>query len=622
MGRIDRGSQKTHRKWGIGARFGGVTLLSVLVPTVLLGAWSARSIQNQARQETLRSARTLVNVIGFGLDAVLQDARRTLEVVASSPQVGGVFHDPGAARARLKSLANHYALFSDVYLLDPAGKPLLAARTESPGDDLEGFSPELADNYGGYVSDVFEAGPRKTPHIFMVVEVRGENLRKRGFLVSVIDLSQLYASLREAVGGEDGRALLIVDNHGRAIYPPEAWAQGESLRRENRAVDQVLSSLSEGHVLQARGGQEEIAVYKSMIGYNRYRGVRWGVILSQRTQDALAAADIAARNTIVVAVAVALIISLLSFALALWLSRPLIRLARYARKIGQEGVEKTEAPPEGLQKRSDEIGGLARSMSGMMMDLQSSRAELERRHEALRRAETMSSVGFLAAGVAHEINNPLTTILGYSQLLEEDKAEGDPDKAALELIASEAERVREIVRGLLEMSRRGHQRERFDPGEVIRRALVLSRAGLEMDEVEVVLEGPEGAVLVEADRQGVLQVVMNLLSNAVDALEGTDGPLLVLAWGRVGEGVFFSVEDNGEGMSAEVLSRIFEPFYTTRAPGKGTGLGMAILRRIVEEHRGQVEVESRQGRGARFVVTLPEASENAENPTGVPSGSV
>jgi signal transduction histidine kinase len=374
-------------------------------------------------------------------------------------------------------------------------------------------------------------------------------------------------------------------------------------------VDRVLSTLSEGHVIYTDpDGVEWIAVYKSMIGYNRYRGVRWGVILRQRTRDAFAAADQAARNAALIALAVALLLLAGSVPLARWLSRPLVRLASYARALGQNSDLALAPPALDLQRRADEIGGLALAMTAMTADLQQHRAAQEARHEALRRAERLASLGFLAAGVAHEINNPLTTILGYGELLLEDKAPDHPDRASLELIAAEAARVREIVRGLLDMSRRPHAREDLDLGDLIDRALTLSRAGLRMDHVHVQRRPPPAPVTLHADRHGLLQVVMNLISNAVDALEDKEDQQLTIQWREDERGVTLSVADNGEGMTAEVAARLFEPFFTTKAAGRGTGLGMAILSRIIVEHGGEVSFTSAPGEGTCFEVRLPRAS--------------
>lgn len=587
---------------GIGGRIAVAMMVSVFVPTVVLGIVFGLGLRAQAQQEATTGSLTVVRVVGFGVDAVMQDARRTLEISAaeiadrpSGPEVKG----------QLRRLSARYPLFSDVYLLDPDGKAVLAALSEQPADDLSGFSPELADNYGGYVSDVYRAGPRGTPHVFMIVEVRGVGLDKQGFLAAVIDLSRMYTGLTDALS--EGGELLIVDGRGRPIYPLEAWeAHPKSLRPEHPGVDRVLSSLSEGHVIYTdANGTEQLAVYRSLIGYNPYRGLRWGVVLERPTSEVFAAADLAVRNTAGVVIGFLLLALVTSVPIARAMTAALSRLAGHVREVGQAGVEATQAPPDDLRERADEIGDLARSMASMVGDLKASRNELHARHDALRRAERLSSVGVLAAGVAHEVNNPLTTILGYSEFLLEDKAEGHPDRASLELIASEASRVREIVRGLLELSRRRHGYERVDLRDLIERALTLSEAGLDLDEIELERDLPPSGVHAEVDRQAILQVLMNLISNAVDALDGRDARRLRMRCRAEADHVILEVEDSGEGIEPAAIAQLYEPFFTTKPPGRGTGLGLAIVQSIVADHHGRIEVRSEVGVGTCFRLVLP-----------------
>jgi signal transduction histidine kinase len=577
-------------------------MLSVFVPTVVLGIVFGLGLRQQAQNEATTGSLTVVRVVGFGVDAVMQDARRTLEI--SAAEVADRPHG-AEVKAQLRRLSSRYPLFSEIYLLDTHGRGVLAAISENPKVDLAGFSPELADNYGGYVSDVYRAGPRGTPHVFMIVEVRGAGLDKQGFLAAVIDLARLYTGLTDALS--QGGKLLIVDGRGRPIYPLSAWEKHPtSLRQEHPAVDRVLSTLSEGHVTYTdTDGVEQHAVYRSLIGYNPYRGLRWGVVLERPTSEVFAAADLAVRNTAGVVIGFLLLALVVSVPLARAMTAALSRLAGHVREVGQAGVEATEPPPDDLRERADEIGDLARSMASMVGDLKASQNELHARHDALRRAERLSSVGVLAAGVAHEVNNPLTTILGYSEFLLEDKAQAHPDRASLELIASEASRVREIVRGLLELSRRRHGYERVDLRELIDRAVTLSEAGLDLGEVNICRDVPPDAVFAEIDRQALLQVLMNLISNAVDAMADMPNRDLTLACHATEELATIEVQDTGEGIDAGAFSQLYEPFYTTKPPGKGTGLGLAIVQSIMADHHGEIEVRSAREEGTTFTLSLP-----------------
>ncbi len=240
--------------------------------------------------------------------------------------------------------------------------------------------------------------------------------------------------------------------------------------------------------------------------------------------------------------------------------------------------------------------------------LQEDLSESARLQQQLMRSEKLSGVGVLAAGVAHEINNPLTTILGYAKLLLEGRPEDDPDASALTLVAEEAQRVQHIVRSLLDFSRQESGEKRpTSINELAERTLTLVAPDLRKRRVQVerALGGDLPLVLVDARR--IEQVFVNLLTNAGHAMP--DGGTITVRTGEQADvtppRVYAEFEDTGKGISKQELSKIFDPFFTTKAPGKGTGLGLSVSHSIISEHKGKIEVESEVGVGTTFRVTLP-----------------
>ncbi len=239
----------------------------------------------------------------------------------------------------------------------------------------------------------------------------------------------------------------------------------------------------------------------------------------------------------------------------------------------------------------------------ILFDDVTERSELERR---LVQADKLSSIGLLAAGVAHEVNTPLTVISTYAQMLAR-QVSGDQEKARLlEKIARQTFRASEIVNALLNFSRSAPACfEELDLNRVIRETLVLVQHQLDQAgiRVELDLEAPLGPVLGHPGK--LQQVFLNLFLNARDAMEA--GGVLEVRGRSQGQSVRVEVRDTGPGIAPENLHRVFDPFFTTKGVRRGTGLGLSVTYGIVREHGGQIEVESRPGEGACFRLEFPPA---------------
>ena len=242
-------------------------------------------------------------------------------------------------------------------------------------------------------------------------------------------------------------------------------------------------------------------------------------------------------------------------------------------------------------------------------------------------SEKLAAVGQLVSGVAHELNNPLTSIAGLSEFLLEQKELGKKDRGHLQVIHEQAERAGRIVRNLLTFARKGSaERVPVDLNDVIRRTLALTAYELKLKDVSVERELSGALPEVFGDRHGLQQVVLNLVTNAAHAV--AENPrerareITVSTWfdGQV----HLRVADTGPGIPDDIAQSVFTPFFTTKEPGKGTGLGLSITYSIVESHGGQIVLEPRGPRGgAAFRVDLPPAPADAVRPvTPVPQPAV
>ena len=277
----------------------------------------------------------------------------------------------------------------------------------------------------------------------------------------------------------------------------------------------------------------------------------------------------------------------------------------------------------------DEIGQLARSFNDMSRRLESEHnqnlawthtleervdqktRELTRAHDHALQTEKMASIGKMAAVLAHEVNNPLSGILTYAKLLRKwiDREDGGQSRRgeicdSLDLIASESRRCGDLVKNLLTFSRTTPMNlQPTDINHVIDQSLRLVQHQLDLGGIQVQSQFEADLPLVRCDAAQMEQVLLALVMNAIDAMP--QGGNLWIISSSIDHDVQIIVRDDGSGIPAEILPRIFEPFLTTKETGRGVGLGLAISHSILERHNGTIEVQSEAGRGTTFTVTLP-----------------
>lgn len=232
--------------------------------------------------------------------------------------------------------------------------------------------------------------------------------------------------------------------------------------------------------------------------------------------------------------------------------------------------------------------------------------KLQETHLQLVSSEKMASLGKLAAGIAHEINNPLGGILIYASLMMEDLPEDDPKRADLARIVQEAGRCKEIVKSLLEFARQTEpKKEPTDINRAIQDGLFFLVNQALFHNIRIIKELDPSLPLVHGNASQLKQVFMNIIVNAAEAMHGNGTLTIKTSLSSDENKVTIEFTDTGEGIPEENLSRIFDPFFTTKDVGKGTGLGLATSFGIIEEHGGRINVKSKVGEGATFSIELP-----------------
>ena len=256
-----------------------------------------------------------------------------------------------------------------------------------------------------------------------------------------------------------------------------------------------------------------------------------------------------------------------------------------------------------FSRRNDEIGDLGRNFNHMMQQLRESRKEIETMHRTqMSRAEHLATLGELATGLAHEIRNPLAGIAGVIEIIGRDLPETSPARAMVKDVRLEINQINRILTDLLETARPHPPRMmRSNLNTTVEHAVMLARQQVLSHPIKIELNRATNLPEVEHDSDQIHQVVLNLLLNAVQSIDGAG--TVTVKIGSHEDCATVTVTDTGRGMSEQQISQIFRPFYTTRS--NGTGLGLSLVRRIVEEHLGHIEVTSKLGKGSTFEVQLP-----------------
>ena len=307
------------------------------------------------------------------------------------------------------------------------------------------------------------------------------------------------------------------------------------------------------------------------------------------------------RNTVlVIATAGAVTIcAVMLMVLAVVVRRPMIELQDKISRVANGDMHVTV----NFASRNDEIGDLGRDFNTMVQQLRESREEIQRLHRTqMSRAEHLATLGELAAGLAHEIRNPLAGIAGVIEIIGRDLPRESPARAVVKDVRAEVMHINRIMTELLEIARPKPPHFQVDSiVAAVEQAALFAREQGHASNINVELHIAPGIPPVEMDKGQIHQVLLNLLLNAIQAC--SPGGCVVADVDFTEDTVAVGVSDDGKGIAPEVLPNIFRPFFTTK--GNGTGLGLSLAKRIVEDHGGRIEATSSLGKGSRFSMVLP-----------------
>ena len=447
----------------------------------------------------------------------------------------------------------------------------------------------------------------------------------------------------------DEHLLMVIASHLAGLFENgrlrrEAESRARNLRLIHEVIEQVISKTDLKEIsqiaaeLMARNFAYELAVIALIDGPKRDISVTGiGGNAAELVQQALSYMDETRRDGIVMRVAITgqnILVNDVTQSpfycpIPNWDARSEMCVAL---KDGDQtiGVIDVESQKKNAFSQNDLI--LLESLAGILSNvissagqyqrleatvdqLRAAREELQERIIAQRMAESrlvqaakLAAVGEMAAGIAHELNNPLTTVSGFTELVLEELPDGSGVKNDLELVLKEAQRARSVVRRLLDFARQSESaRVRSDINEILIDVLALVNHLLHTSGIQLITDLADGLPWISVDRNQIKQVVLNLIHNALHAMP-TGGELHIKTERRCRDKrdwLIISLKDTGTGIAPENIERVFEPFFTTRSKDGGTGLGLSVTYGIVTDHGGLIDVESQVGKGSMFTVWLP-----------------
>ena len=417
------------------------------------------------------------------------------------------------------------------------------------------------------------------------------------------------------------------------IYDPDAGVVARTLASGSEAPipdELVRRSLAQREAVSSMADSASGRILRYVQPF-RWPGGRTGAIEVQQTLREMEREFRRAVRTTIISRLVVLILFVFSIVvLTRWnIARPIRALIAAARAVGRGDLGQRIA-----LSRQDEIGELAAEFNRMAENLQLANAELVRQAEErlrleqeVQQAQKLATVGMLAAEVAHEIGTPLNVISGRAEVLDRAVPRDHSERRHLDVILSQAERIKGIIRALLDYTRPRRPDLRPEPIlPIVGRVASLLMERSQRRGVRLHLALPVGLPPVMADPEHLQQVFLNLVLNALDATEkgGTirmtagpdselppDGRASILRGKADAPTLSVHVIDSGKGLSAEDLNHVFEPFFSTKGRGQGTGLGLPIVEEIVRAHRGEIEVLSAPGKGTEVIVRIPLADASA-----------
>lgn len=581
------------------------TLLGLLVVLLLVEVWQ-HSTRLRARDSLLRQAHLrTATAAADTFHANLAQLYRTQRLIGRTVISGRM--PEGQIQPYLEEVLSQFQGMASVQIISPDGTVRYAA--PAPGYDNsvadEPFFRALTPQTPYHLSDVYVDSPQTLPK----VRISSLLASREAAAECIVSMEFFTYALREFVSRRRaGQTEVLLDSAGQVAYSPEGSNLAQAIAADPEFARAI--KLERGTPVDVRRPDGE-----DLMGHTaRIPDTKWTVAYLRPEQESLASIGKDTRVSLVVALLVVTIMGLAIFAVT-WMSlRPLVRLSAATRMLGNLDLEFRLPRPEveEFELLVDSFNRMAGELEKAHTQLKDANRFLEERvaertrqlreeHDKLLRSERLSSLGLLSSAIAHDLRNPLNTVALNLHWLRMRVGPSLDERAETKLAAMERElrRADRIIGTLLAFARTGEPNR--EPTDLNRLAREVVDGYDAPAEVEIDLRLDPGLPVVAVDATQFYQVLENLLKNAVQAMEGRGR--IRLETKALGDLIRISVADSGPGIPSELIDNVFEPLVTTKS--SGTGIGLALCKRIIEAHGGTISVESRVGQGAVFRIQLP-----------------
>jgi len=412
---------------------------------------------------------------------------------------------------------------------------------------------------------------------------------------------------------------LFIDSEQEELRPENIRDQIEALQQRQLAVIERYPEIAPtfaglSHALAeaiVNPGRKALADVRIQLATTQHylEQLAEELALHQRTlaDDYYAFGDAAAMNSLLLGLLGVVGIGLVAMYFFAGLTRDIKRLERRLDDV-VHGYRGTPLPV----RRKDELGQLTRDVNRMVEELAQREEDLDLERRKTFQQEKMAAIGTLAAGIVHEIGNPVAAISGLLSTLQYDQEQAptshDDRVERLQMVQQQVDRLAAIARDVSDFAvPQSGKRELLNLNGLVENTNRFMRFDKRLRNIEIVLDLNPGLPAIYGVSDQLVQLLMNLMINAADAMEGSlsDAPRISISTFRVGSGIGLQIEDNGHGMEAVTLEKALDPFFTTKGAGKGTGLGLPLCYTVASEHGGTIALESKPGQGTRARVILP-----------------